>query len=414
METDQTVASYWRYESDDDDLDVNNRIPVTQDPEDEEEDEILEMDFQSSYERNPSGETFEESYMAKCGGHQRPSLRWRLCQGDDEAELSESDRKMVRAAIGSVRSDHVRCNCLNLHCKIVRYLKSQKESSTTTLTPTAETVKINDLNQTTTTAMSQQHFQIAKEDFRRVHEELICLAGGKEKAEKVYQKICQLAKGQTRVDSKSTCNTALMQLCSTTFKDESDPNRCNERNMLYAQIYSITKLYMDLDPEALFVRNTQDAGALELAALTNKVVVAKYLVMLHTIYGRDVNAPNQRGHTLLHLLARKGDDCADTLEALLAVRVVSEDKLESRRLLRMDVLNDGKKTPLDVATACVDLFSIGKDRTIFTKVIAIFHGAIEEEARQLVGGIQQQQQQQQQQHHQHHQHKNGLTFRNDF
>jgi hypothetical protein len=140
---------------------------------------------------------------------------------------------------------------------------------------------------------------------------------------------------------------------------------------------------MDLDPEALFVRNTQDAGALELAALTNKVVVAKYLVMLHTIYGRDVNAPNQRGHTLLHLLARKGDDCAETLEALLGIRVVSEDGLVSRPLLRMDVLNEGKKTPLDVATACVDLFSIGKDRTIFTRTIAIFHGAIEDEAMRL-------------------------------
>jgi hypothetical protein len=67
-------------------------------------------------------------------------------------------------------------------------------------------------------------------------------------------------------------------------------------------------------------------------------VVTKYLAMLHTIYGRDVNAPNLRGHTLLHLLARKGDDCADTIEALLAMHVVSEDGRTSQRLLRMDVL----------------------------------------------------------------------------
>jgi hypothetical protein len=55
----------------------------------------------------------------------------------------------------------------------------------------------------------------------------------------------------------------------------------------------------------------------------------------------------------------------------------------------MDVLNEGKKTPLDVATACVDLFSIGKDRTLYTRVISIFHSAIEEEALQLVADSEQ-------------------------
>ena len=143
----------------------------------------------------------------------------------------------------------------------------------------------------------------------------------------------------------------------------------------------------------------QDAGALELAALTNKVVVSKYLVMLHTIYGRDVNAPNKRGHTLLHLLARKGDDCAETLEALLNIRITSENGSRSHRLLRMDVLNEGKKTPLDVATACVDLFSTGKDRAIYSRVIAIFHNVIEEEARELELEAEAQQQ---------------LTFQNNF
>jgi ankyrin repeat protein len=176
-----------------------------------------------------------------------------------------------------------------------------------------------------------------------------------------------------------------MQLCSTTFKDESDPARLEERSMLYAQIYAFIRLYMELDPNALFVRNVQDAGALELAALTNKVEVAQFLVMLHATYGRDVNAPNQKGHTLLHLMARKGDDCSDTLEALLAIKVFSSDGRTSQRLLRMDVLNEGKKTPLDVAVACVDLFSVGKDRTVYNRVISVFHNAIEEEAIQLVG-----------------------------
>ncbi len=138
--------------------------------------------------------------------------------------------------------------------------------------------------------------------------------------------------------------------------------------------------------------------------MTNKVVVSKYLSMLHTIYGRDVNAPNKRGHTLLHLLARKGDDCAETLEALLNINLVSQDGSRSHRLFRMDVLNEGKKTPLDVATACVDLFSTGKDRAIYSRVIAIFHNAIEEEARVL----------ELESNSQHQQLPQQLTFQNDF
>jgi hypothetical protein len=104
---------------------------------------------------------------------------------------------------------------------------------------------------------SASRLQIAKDDFRRVHDQLISLSGGKDRATNVYHKICAQAKGQTRVDCSSGTNTALMQLCSTTFKDESDPTRCEERMMLNAQIYALAKLYMDLDPEALFVHNSQ-------------------------------------------------------------------------------------------------------------------------------------------------------------
>lgn len=384
-------ARYWRY--DDEDLDINSRIGMTvgEDVDDDDDDEILDMDFESA-----ADDTFDESYQAKCGAHTRH--RWKVCSGEAEEagdELSESDRKLVQAAIGSVRADHIQCNCFNARCKIVRYLKKSHQASLSTCQ-----IQRNDSSSSQSSSTSTARLQIAKDDFRRTHEDLVTLAGGKEKAAKVYEHISKLANGQTRINSKAACNTALMQLCSTTFKDESDPTRSGERSMLYAQIYAIIKLYMDLDPEALFVRNSQDAGALELAALTNKVVVSKYLLMLHTIYGRDVNAPNQRGHTLLHLLARKGDDCADAIEALLGVKVVSCDGSASQRLLRMDVLNEGKKTPLDVATACVDLFSCGKDRTLYTRVISIFHSAIEEEARQLVSDTQKR--------------SSSLTFRNAF
>ena len=124
------TARYWRYEaedSDDDDLDVNNRISMTV-VEDDDDDEILEMDVEST-----ADETFDESYQAKCGAHTRH--RWKVCSGEADAageELSESDRKLVHAAIGSVRADHIQCNCFNARCKIVRYLKKSHQASLST------------------------------------------------------------------------------------------------------------------------------------------------------------------------------------------------------------------------------------------------------------------------------------------
>lgn len=63
----------------------------------------------------------------------------------------------------------------------------------------------------------------------------------------------------------------------------------------------------------------QDASALDYALLTNKIYVAKYLSMLYFLNGKDVNAKNDKGHTILHLAARRGDSCSQTLEELLKV-----------------------------------------------------------------------------------------------
>lgn len=142
-------------------------------------------------------------------------------------------------------------------------------------------------------------------------------------------------------------------------------------------------MYISLDPEALFVRNSQDAGALDLAALTNKVCVSKYLAMLHALYGKDVNQKNNMGHTLLHLLARKGDESAETLESLLQIYLYSKNATDRTKLFRMDILNNGNKTPLDVAVACVDIFSSGKDRALYTMTLGVFHNAIQEDAMDL-------------------------------
>jgi len=49
---------------------------------------------------------------------------------------------------------------------------------------------------------------------------------------RVYLHIYKIAQGQTGVNISEKSNTSLMQLCSTTFKDEMDPTRFDKQNNL--------------------------------------------------------------------------------------------------------------------------------------------------------------------------------------
>ena len=64
----------------------------------------------------------------------------------------------------------------------------------------------------------------------------------------------------------------------------------------------------------------QNVSALDLASLSDNAPVATYIARLLESLGYDPNEPNKQGHTVLHLLARKGDDCSDTLERLLKMK----------------------------------------------------------------------------------------------
>jgi len=140
-------------------------------------------------------------------------------------------------------------------------------------------------------------------------------------------------------------DSLLGQLCGRSSIPCPDFER--RERLLAAQIHALIQLHVESsDVDALFLRgNRTCASPLELAALTGKSKVAAYLALLHVNYDRDPNHASDKGHTVLHLLARKGDDAADALEHLLALR----DDL-GRRLLRIDVVNRGSKTPLDVVS----------------------------------------------------------------
>ena len=216
--------------------------------------------------------------------------------------------------------------------------------------------------------------------YKRLHESpelnsarsaLVSSAGGIRAALTIYNCCLEIYNRQTSHDESNKC--VLTQLCSRTPKVE------DEKRLLMGQIFAFIRIFLEQDPDSLFLRNKNGTNALEFAGITNKPQVSAYLALLYHFMGRDVNEPGAHNHTVLHIMARKGDDCAEALQQLLQLRVPGL----RRRLLRIDVVNQGRKTPLDVAMACADLFSTGKSRTIYTNVIELFHKAIQEEAEEL-------------------------------
>lgn len=213
----------------------------------------------------------------------------------------------------------------------------------------------------------------------REESDLIRLAGGRELAFATLRDLEEtFARDPSIIEPEriSHRDTILMQKCG----QENQSNSSSDaifRKKVYCQIWAYIRLMSKHKPELLIHRNIQDASALDLASLTDKKTVCEYLARTLEHHGYDPNAGNGQGHTVLHLLARKGDECSDTLEALLALRKSSNT---SERLFRIDVINRGHKTPLDVAVTCSEMFSTGENRTIYTNTINLFHDVIIEEA----------------------------------
>lgn len=81
----------------------------------------------------------------------------------------------------------------------------------------------------------------------------ITLSGGVSNVKRVYHNMCKIAQGQTGVNTAERSNTSLMQLCSTTFKDEMDPTR-------YAKAQSLGLLIIR-NPLLKLVGNFQEGKA---------------------------------------------------------------------------------------------------------------------------------------------------------
>ncbi len=92
--------------------------------------------------------------------------------------------------------------------------------------------------------------------------------------------------------------------------------------------------------------NKVGSSALDFTALTNKTVVTRFLAEIFYILGADLYAADSQGNTLLHILARKGDEVADTLEALLDLNL----RDDCRKVYQSEIARNKKgELPIHIA-----------------------------------------------------------------
>ena len=303
------------------------------------------------------------------------NLQSRLCPSEEEQEEEEEEI----LGLQSLHPSNLKCTCFDPDCKLRSYFKSRTKYYESKGAAVSTDNVVGGGNSSYLYSSSSLPFDpLSSADgvLAWAYDNLMTSCGDPGKAKTIYECCRSLHQRQPEILSTNASDagdTVLMQLCARRPETSSDPNA---ESLLNGQIAAFIRIFSEHCPELLFVRNRQGSNALELASVTNKLATSVYLAILYAKHGRDVNETNPAGHSVMHIMARKGDDCAETLEVLLRLRNNS-----AQRLLRYDIVNDGGKTPLDVAVACSEIFSTGKNRTIYNKVIKLFLDAVEEDAK---------------------------------
>ncbi len=293
------------------------------------------------------------------------------CQDEEEESRLVAE---LPASLTQVHPSRLECTCFDPNCGLKRFFRYRSKQLEQQGAAQAAAVA----EWPAAAARLGITDAAAAAAIRTAEERLVRVAGGAAICETVYECCANLAQRQQELleAESSGGDTVLMQLCAREVPQE---GATKQQQLLAAQIVAFVRLYAERAPELLTARNAVGTSALTLAALSDKVEVTTYLALL---YGSEAaNAANERGHTVLHLLARKGDECAGALEALLSLR--ENGASGGPRLMRLDIVNCGKKTPLDVAVACGQLFSTGRHRAIYDRVISLFHDVIEEDAGEM-------------------------------
>merc|ERR1719189_1672298 len=113
-------------------------------------------------------------------------------------------------------------------------------------------------------------------------------------------------------------DSMLMHLCC---KHEEPP-------VIRAQVFAlVSRILAQSNPATranIIQKNASGLSALDYTTVTNNHRIATFLADLYYMMGEDPTCPDISGNTLLHMLARKGDASAPTLQALLALRYNNE------------------------------------------------------------------------------------------
>lgn len=297
------------------------------------------------------------------------------------------------SAVAAPTISELKCNCQRENCAIRTFLQQRQQGTSGRSRNNLSMMSSSGTCQSGTNTMQGKEDEVLTTSLPKLpessppelfaaHQELIASAGGRIRVTHTYRHLKDLlecAPDFLEPSAPAGDDVSLLMLLCDQPCGKHDTVR-NTRNLLH--IFTVTMALFPLSglgvsPELLFQRNYHENTALELAALSNKAEVVRYLGLLHSALGtgsRDVNDTNSAGHSVLHLLARKGDHAGDALEALLT--------LESggKRVARLDVVNEGSKTPLDVANCCRSSYT----QVSYHRVISLFHKTITDQVLELM------------------------------
>ncbi|XP_040583126.1 uncharacterized protein [Lepeophtheirus salmonis] len=281
-------------------------------------------------------------FVPKCSIGNKSSLIYSGFEPESSAQDQCTFSRIVKDYPGKV----LKCQCQNASCGLKKLFREEYIKS--------------------------QYLQRNLKLHETLKEELIHSIGGSSVYQNVYNYCLKLSRTEPQIFSNLASadgDTVLMELCL---------DKKIEANLLSAQILAFISIYSDHSPSLLFVRNKQNFNAFELAALSNKTSIASYLAAMFLYHNQDPNTTDSLGHTILHKLARKGDACVSTLNELLSLR-----NEQNNRILRLDIVNEGGKTPYDVVTACIDLFA--HDHSLsYCETLNSFQKVIREDAEELM------------------------------
>jgi ankyrin repeat protein len=112
-----------------------------------------------------------------------------------------------------------------------------------------------------------------------------------------------------------------------------------------AQIFAIvSKLSAANKSSSLTAKNNDGLTTLDYAITSNNAQVAIFMAELFYVFGKDPNCLDKHGNSIIHFIARLGEDSADALPSMLKLRQVS-----GQRIFSSSIRNNHGQLPIHIA-----------------------------------------------------------------